>query len=211
MLNEISIPLFPLGATLFPQGKLSLKIFEVRYLEMIKKCVQDKTPFGVVTIKVGSEVRVAGKEVEFFDLGTLAYIKEFDALQPNLFMVVCEGAQRFEVKHRELQKNGLWTANVELLPADPIVTIPPELRRAADLLEQSIDLFKKSGLPLERLPLFFPVRLDECGWVANRWSEILDLTPAQKILLLGQIQPRLRLDLVAEFLDDLEKSSNQTL
>lgn len=205
---EITIPLFPLGTTLFPQGKLPLKVFEIRYLEMIKQCVRDKKPFGVVAIKEGSEIRVPGKEVEFFDIGTLAYVKNFNELQPGLLMLVSQGAQRFQIVQSEVKKNGLWTARVEILPEDPIMLIPPELSRAADLLDQSIKLFKQSGLPMERLPFFFPIRLDECGWVANRWAEILALSQHQKVHLLRQNQPRLRLDLVAEFLDDMEQISN---
>ena len=113
---EITIPLFPLGTTLFPQGKLPLKVFEIRYLEMIKQCVRDKKPFGVVAIKEGSEIRVPGKEVEFFDIGTLAYVKNFNELQPGLLMLVSQGAQRFQIVQSEVKKNGLWTARVEILP-----------------------------------------------------------------------------------------------
>ena len=51
-----SLPLFPLTAVLFPDGLLSLRVFEVRYLDMIGKCRKAGAPFGVVSLTQGSEV-----------------------------------------------------------------------------------------------------------------------------------------------------------
>ncbi|MDO9023444.1 LON peptidase substrate-binding domain-containing protein, partial [Zwartia sp.] len=59
----MNIPLFPLGSTLFPDGLLALKIFEVRYLDMIKACFKTGAPFGVVTLNRGGEVRIPGKVI----------------------------------------------------------------------------------------------------------------------------------------------------
>src|SRR6478735_8257500 len=53
----ISIPLFPLSTVLFPDGVLPLQIFEVRYLDMISRCLTDDEPFGVVLLTHGQEVR----------------------------------------------------------------------------------------------------------------------------------------------------------
>ena len=52
-----SLPLFPLNAVLFPGGVLPLRIFEVRYLDMIGKCHRAGAPFGVVCLTRGDEVR----------------------------------------------------------------------------------------------------------------------------------------------------------
>jgi len=105
-----SIPLFPLGTVLFPGGLLPLRIFEVRYLDMIGKCHRTGEPFGVVSLTQGSEVRVAGAEAERFStLGTLAEIREFTTPQPGLMQIECVGTQRFRIRSSELQKHGLWT------------------------------------------------------------------------------------------------------
>lgn len=55
-----SLPLFPLGSVLFPGGLLALRVFEVRYLDMVRKCHAAGAPFGVVTLTQGREVRQAG-------------------------------------------------------------------------------------------------------------------------------------------------------
>ena len=74
------IPLFPLSNGLFPDGMLQLQIFEVRYLDMIRRCEKEGTPFGVVGIAQGREVQVPGETVTLHNVGTLAHIVEFTAL-----------------------------------------------------------------------------------------------------------------------------------
>ena len=59
-----SLPLFPLGTVLFPQGILPLQIFEVRYLDMISRCHRAGAPFGVVSLSSGNEVIQAGQPQE---------------------------------------------------------------------------------------------------------------------------------------------------
>ena len=39
-----SLPLFPLASVLFPDGLLALRVFEVRYLDMVRKCHQTGAP-----------------------------------------------------------------------------------------------------------------------------------------------------------------------
>ena len=95
--------MFPLGSVLFPGGLLPLRIFEVRYLDMIGKCRKNGTPFGVVALTQGTEVRRLQDETgdgdfpteSFEDIGTLASITEFSAPQAGLVMVRCTGTQRF--------------------------------------------------------------------------------------------------------------------
>ena len=80
-----ALPLFPLGTVLYPGGLLPLRIFEVRYLDMIGKCHRAGTPFGVVGLTQGAEVRVAGAEAEqFAGIGTVAHIRSFESPQPGL-------------------------------------------------------------------------------------------------------------------------------
>jgi hypothetical protein len=86
-----SLPLFPLSAVLFPGGLLSLRIFEVRYLDMINKCRKAGAPFGVVSLTQGGEVRHPGVQEAFAQVGTLATIEEFEQPQPGLMMVRAVG------------------------------------------------------------------------------------------------------------------------
>ena len=80
------VPLFPLGAGLFPDGLLALRIFEVRYLDMVKRALKEKTGFGVILLSEGSEVRAPDKTERFHSVGTMAEIVDADALQPALLL-----------------------------------------------------------------------------------------------------------------------------
>ena len=195
------IPLFPLGTTLFPSGVVPLKIFEVRYLDMVKKCFKESSCFGIATIAAGSEVRTPNQVVQLMPIGTLAKIIHFDALQPALYFIQCEGRNRFRILENTVQTNGLVMATVELIDDDAIMPIPTELNSSASTLGKVIHALQEQGISPEEMPFKQPFRLDECGWVANRWAELLPLTPLQKQQLLLQENPRLRLDLVNDFLE----------
>jgi len=199
----MNIPLFPLGSTLFPDGLLALKIFEVRYLDMTKMCFKQQSPFGVVTLTEGVEIRVPGKDVEFAEIGTLAHITEFDAVQPSLFMLRCHGGRRFKILERTLAPNGAWTAEIELMDEDPEMDIPPELTPSSQALARLIASFEEQGIDRSEHPFYAPYRLNACGWVANRWAELLNIPPAQKQHLLSMENPRVRLDLVQEILEEM--------
>ncbi len=202
-MQTLSIPIFPLGATLFPAGMMALKIFEVRYLDMTKKCLRDNTPFGIITLDQGAEVQVAGKQIDFFDVGTLATIIHFEAVQPSLFMIRCQGGQRFKILQKELQANGLWRAEVELIAPDEVVVIPPDLLPTADALTKIIRTLEDQGIAPDQRPIIQPYQLQDCAWVANRCAELLDLPSQQKQHLLTMENPRLRLDLVQELLEEM--------
>lgn len=199
----MNIPLFPLGSTLFPDGQMALKIFEVRYLDMIKACFKAQSPFGVVTLNRGAEIRMPGQEVEFSEIGTLAHILEFEAVQPSLFMIRCQGGQRFKVLDRSLASNGAWSADVELIAEDTLIDVPPELTITSQTLARLIESFEEQEIPPADRPILMPYRLNDCGWIANRWAELLDIPTAQKLHLLAMEHPRLRLDLVQEILEEM--------
>ena len=199
----MNIPLFPLGSTLFPGGLLALKIFEVRYLDMTKACFKQQAPFGVVSLTEGPEVRIPGKEVEFAKTGTLAHIIEFDAVQPSLYMLRCRGGQRFKILERAQAPNGAWSANIELIDADSEIDIPPELTPTSQALARLITSFEEQNVESADRPFLAPYRLNDCGWVANRWAELLNIPSAQKAHLLSMENPRLRLDLMQEMLEEM--------
>lgn len=202
-----SVPLFPLGSVLFPGGLLPLRIFEVRYLNMISKCHQSGQPFGVVALSEGTEVRQAERSSggfapeAFHRVGTLAQITELTRPQPGLLMVRCTGLQRFTVQRSEQLKHGLWTADVALLPADMAVTVPPDLRATADALAQLLQTLQERAVPDEQMPLLTPYQLQDCGWVANRWCELLPVPVELKQQLMALDNPLVRLELVSDLLD----------
>ena len=208
--TQFSLPLFPLGTVLYPDGLLPLQIFEVRYLDMIKKCYKTGAPFGVVSLTEGSEVRKAesnhrggdGFAHEAFNLvGTMAIITEFLTPQPGLMTIRCKGVQRFKILNCEKLKHGLWVANVIKLDDDMVVKIPDDLQASANALGKLIKTLQQREVPAEQMPLHAPYRLDECGWVSNRWCELLPISVEVKQRLMELENPVVRLELVSDILE----------
>ena len=198
-----ALPLFPLGTVLFPGGELPLRIFEVRYLDMITRCHRNGAPFGVVALSQGQEVRRPGAVAEaFHPVGTLATIESLDAPQPGLLHVVCRGGQRFRIEQAEQLRHGLWTANVSCLADDLPVPIPEDLKPTAEALRSVLQSLRErhgadapAGLPSPE------ACQDDCGGVAHRWCELLPLPLELKARLLALDNPLMRLELVGDLLD----------
>ena len=209
ILTLSSLPLFPLGTVLYPGGFLPLRIFEVRYLDMIGKCHRLGAPFGVVALTQGAEVqRPAGAGStgdafanEAFDsVGTLAMITEFSVPQPGLMVVRCTGGQRFRVTRSEKLKHGLWVADVAQLPQDHQITVPEDLQVVSRALGNLIKTLQERAVPDDQMPLQPPYLLDDCAWVANRWCELLSLPLDAKQRLMALDNPLVRLELVGDML-----------
>jgi uncharacterized protein len=197
-----SLPLFPLGTVLFPQGALPLRIFEVRYLDMMNKCIQAGAPFGVVALTQGSEVQLPQAQEAFADVGTLAIITHHESPQPGLKVVKCIGAQRFRIMRRERLKHGLWIADVEHIDRDAAVTLPDELQTTAVALRKVL-----ATLPPEVIaPISDPTDAswNDCAWVSNRWCELLPIPLPAKQRMLELDNPLIRLELVNDLLEKFQ-------
>ena len=212
-----SLPLFPLGTVLYPGGLLPLQIFEVRYLDMIGKAHKAGAPFGVVLLTQGAEVRQRGvtdtstnrdgppsgdgfANEAFQTMGTLATITELSRPQAGLMVIQCVGTQRFEITRSEKLRHGLWVADVTCLPNDQTVEIPPDLQITADTLGKVIKNLQQRSSNEGAMPLQAPYQLEDAGWVANRWCELLPIPPELKHRLMALDNPLVRLELVHDIL-----------
>jgi uncharacterized protein len=167
------VALFPLNTVLFPGGRLPLRIFEQRYMDMAKACLRDGSAFGVCLIRDGREVGAPATPVE---VGCLARITAWDMPQLGVLQVTACGEQRFRIVERRLQADGLARARVELLDNDVDTVIPERCTACVKLLERVID--QQGGL------FEPPHRLESASWVSSRLAELLPLPlPAKQELL----------------------------
>ena len=194
-----TIPLFPLSHGLFPDGMLPLQIFEVRYLDLLKRCHQQQLPFGVAWIKEGSEVKVPGEVPLLHHVGCLAHVREFEQVQPTFFRVLCQGGLRFQLDDVQPGPFGVWQGSVSYLAQDPEVEVPVSMQTHADRLGKVIATAQQKGL-LDKLPIFPPYHLDQCGWVANRYAEAMPISAELKLQMLSEPDPLKRLEAVAQFI-----------
>ena len=185
-----TLPIFPLNAVLFPGGILPLKIFERRYLEMTTICLRDNRPFGVCLIKQGKEVGVPAIPEA---IGCTAAITEWDMQQLGVLHLKTKGVGRFRILNRQVAKNGLISAEVEMFAADKQIVLSPELRDCATVLKL---VMEKIGV--EHFPS--PLRLDEAAWVGYRLAEVLPMKLAAKQEILEIDDPVTRLQIIRKFL-----------
>ena len=190
-------PLFPLRTVLFPDGLLELKIFEARYLDLMSRCLREREPFGVVALRAGSEARgVGGDEVQLYEVGTLAELIDVDSAQAGILLVRCRGTRRFVVGATRQQRDGLWLAETTPIADDPTAAPTPGQADVVKRLADAIATLAANGAA----PFLAPHRLDDAGWVANRWCEILPLPLEAKQRLLTLENPVARLDVVDSLL-----------
>jgi len=193
------LPLFPLHAVLFPDGLLPLKIFEARYIDMIGACMKTAAPFGVVLIRSGQET---GAIAETEDAGSLAHIDHWDMRPDGILTIRARGGLRFRIIERRAAGQRL-EARIELLPEPPPQTIPEAQAGCAATLRLVIDDIDRKGAAAEpgyQSPFARPLRLDDAGWVADRWSEILPIPARARQKLLELDDPASRLEIVDRYL-----------
>jgi len=177
------LPLFPLNTVLFPEGPLSLRIFEPRYVDMIGRCMRASSPFGVVAILSGAEVGTIAATAE---LGTTARIVDFSKLPDGLLGIVCQGERKFRLLRRWQRSDGLHLAEIEYLPPEDPVEIPQEHQHLAELLRK---VLPELGEPYASVP----TKLADASWVGCRLAEILPLSLEDRVSLLEDEEPLARL------------------
>ncbi|MEO5844925.1 MAG: LON peptidase substrate-binding domain-containing protein, partial [Caldimonas sp.] len=192
-----------LRSVLFPDGLLELKIFEARYLDLMSRCLRERTRFGVVAMRSGSEAKsAAGDAVRLYEMGTFAELIEVDSAQAGILLVRCRGRERFIVGATRQERDGLWLAETTPLPGDPVVAPAPGHGNAVKSLADAIATLTAQGAQ----PFLTPHRLDDAGWVANRWCEILPLPLEVRQRLMTLEDPLARLEVV----DSLMRARHET-
>lgn len=194
----IELPLFPLGTVLFPAGRLSLRVFEPRYLDLVRDCLKRDGRFGVVWIREGSEI-VRGTEImpKLSQVGSFARIVDWDAMPDGRLGVTIEGVAKFRLLSTEQQPNFLIVGSVEPLSEETPAPLPERGRDLVVLLEQ-----------LARHPMVERLRLQpetrDSGRLANQLAQLLPIPEAEKFTLLTETDPLLRLDQLLGLLKRLD-------
>jgi Lon protease-like protein len=166
---------------LFPGGRLPLRVFEQRYLGMAKACLRDGTPFGVCLIAEGREV---GDPAVPAEVGCTARIAEWDMPQLGVLQLVARGEQRFRIRTRHVEADGLVRGTVEPLE-ERDAPVPPGHGASVALLQRIVG---------EHPALFErPHDLGSAAWVSGRLAEVLPLPLDVKQQLLEMDDPVERL------------------
>jgi Lon protease-like protein len=109
--GAMELRLFPLQTVLFPGMRLPLHIFEDRYKQMIRECIEQDAPFGVVLIREGAE---AGGGAVPHHVGTTARIAQVEYLDDGRMNIFTIGMQRFRLRRVNARQPYL-TGDVDLI------------------------------------------------------------------------------------------------
>lgn len=190
------IPLFPLNAVLFPGGALGLRIFEARYLDLVRECARSSAPFGVCLIMQGAE---AGGPALPAAVGTTARIVDFDTMPDGILGISVVGGARFQVQKSRVRDNGLVVGEVRTWPDEPTIPVPVEFALLPAILErlaEQAELAWRNG-PRERY--------DDASWVGFRLAELLPLGDAERQHLLEVTDPVERLEALRDAMPRFQK------
>jgi Lon protease-like protein len=178
------IALFPLHTVLFPGGPLPLRIFETRYTDMVRRCMREQQPFGVVLIQEGDE---AGPVATTATIGCSVRIADFYTLKDGLLGISCVGERKFRVLRVWRATDGLNMGEVTWLDAEPAQALPPEYERLGATLRRAVDELSQQYQHVEK-------HFDDAAWVGARLTELLPIELNDKQLLLELDDPIARLD-----------------
>jgi hypothetical protein len=145
------LPLFPLHTVMYPGAPLTLHIFEERYKEMLGRCIEQNTPFGVVLIREGSEV---GEPANPYDVGTMVQINASVRLEDDRMLIATIGQRRFRIQYM-LQTLPYLVASVAMLPEEnsaELTQASQRLRSIHDEYWQAIKAATGSTPEVEALP-----------------------------------------------------------
>lgn len=188
------LPLFPLSTVLFPDGRLGLRIFEPRYLDMVSRCMREDGTFGVCLIRQGNE---AGEPAEPHAIGTEARIVDWERNDDGLLGLTIHGQRRFQVDSTRVETDKLLMGEVSWLE-DEVVSLPDEYSPLADLLWQLLHQVAPDRISDGE-------RFSDAGWLSFRLAECLPLESDQAQALLAQDDPIVRLQALAAVVQAMDQ------
>jgi Lon protease-like protein len=180
-----TLGLFPLPTVLLPGAALGLRVFEPRYLDLVRECGRQGSGFGVCLLLPG-EGGEDGTAAAPAAYGTEARIEDFGN-DDGLLTLRVRGRRRFRVLRTRIRGNGLVVGEVQWRDPDPDDELRPEHALLGLLLQRILDQAggEHAGAT--------PAQLDDAAWVGWRLAELLPVTDLQRQQLLQEDDPHARL------------------
>lgn len=188
--GRATLPLFPLNTVVFPGGRLSLRVFEQRYLDLVKQAIADDAPFGICAIREGSET---GNPAVPHSVGTEVRVTDWDMPETGILHIDTRAGERFVIRDIRTEPSGLLVGTVETISSEAPAAIPDDLGLAVEILRHIVAEYGDTHFPP-------PHPFDDAAWVGYRLSEALPLKLSTRQNLLEMNDSVTRLRIVTEFL-----------
>lgn len=187
-----TLPLFPLHTVLLPGASLGLRVFEARYLDLVRECGRSGRTFGICLIVEGTE---AGGPALPAAVGTEAVIEDFDTGQDGLLMLSLRGTRRFRARRMRVRDNGLQVAEIDWIDERSCEPVRPEHAALVTVLRHMLE--RSGGEHARAAGACF----NDAAWVGWRLAELLPLTDEQRQGVLQVDDPHERLQLLLSLVD----------
>jgi len=188
--------LFPLNTVLFPGSILPLKIFEQRYLNLVKDCMKQQTGFVIVLISEGKEV---GTAPQIYCAGCYVEIIDWEPLPNGLLGISVQAKYRVRLSHSSVRDDGLLLAETSPFEAtlDNNLPLPKAFEPLSDTLKQLLNhpfaqQYKDK------------VNFNDAADICYRLSELLPISNKQKQQLLETETTEQMLDQLALYINALQ-------
>lgn len=188
---SMRLRLFPLNAVLFPGAVLNLHVFEPRYKQLIGECLESGEGFGIVLIREGREA--GDPQVEPYDVGSVAEIREVTKLPFGRYHVSTIGRRRFHIRE-VLRREPYLLVDVDLVDdEDAAASETAELRDdVREKFLEYVDLIVQfSGEPAS---VDLPGDAQTTSFLIGDALQVSDIIK-QKLLELSSTKERLEVEL----------------
>ncbi|KAA8980708.1 MULTISPECIES: LON peptidase substrate-binding domain-containing protein [Gammaproteobacteria] len=187
--------LFPLNSVVLPGGRLPLRLFERRYMDMLTHSLRAREPFVLVLLEQGGSDTSA--DAAFHPIGCEVSVVDFSPLENGLLGITVEGLGKVSVARNWRETDGLNRGDVVALPEEPRARTP---LRHEDLSELLAALCRHPSVA----ELGLTIDYDDARQVGWRLTELLPLAIEQRQSLVEMDDPLERLEVLSRLVDDME-------
>ncbi|WP_260681677.1 LON peptidase substrate-binding domain-containing protein [Aliiglaciecola sp. M165] len=190
--STFSLPLFPLSAHILPGGVMSLRIFEPRYIRMIKEACANQTGFAICMLNSQGDKE---QNEHIYPVGTFVTVEDFDLLEDGLLGIKVKGHRCVRIERIDTDKDGLrigqchwqenWTCEI-----NPQAIAPMDSRLK--------EIFNKYP---EVKTLYPQPEFNNPIWVIYRWLELLPVNAEQKQAFLEQKDCQIALEFLSQLVE----------
>ncbi|XOV78531.1 MAG: LON peptidase substrate-binding domain-containing protein [Aestuariibacter sp.] len=175
MMQE-AVPLFPLSAHILPGGRMALRIFEPRYVRMVKEACLNQSQFCICMFNSQGD---KDKNQHIFPVGTLVHIVDFELLDDGLLGITVEGTSLVTIQNIITEKDGLRIGDATSVTGN--LFDEGSINKHTKLADKLLEIIESYP---EIKELYPEPKFNDLNWVVCRWLELLPIRAEEKQKLL---------------------------
>tara|TARA_B100001094_G_scaffold237204_1_gene232402 strand:- start:77 stop:682 length:606 start_codon:yes stop_codon:yes gene_type:complete len=200
-MNNTNTPLFPLKSIVLPGGIFPLRIFERRYIDMVKNCIKNDTGFCIVLVRNNCPDKYIDN---IYNYGCYVKITDWNQLEDGILGITVEGSNKVHVINSKLNSENLLCGEIEHSVDEKEYMIPQKYI----ILSR---FYKKIYPGIKNFISFKTERYSDASWVGFRLTECLPLDSHTKNILIATSNAIERLEKLNEIVNKLFKSEIEEL